>query len=119
MIWPGFPAPDQNAFPQKKTGIVDERSEIAGRLRGIPQHSFGRRIDVLDACPKAEGLMMMIRSMSPDVIIVDEIGRMEDSQAAAGGAPCGRIRHRICARVEYERLGKEAVAENALGGKRV
>nr|MDH3086087.1 stage III sporulation protein AA [Bacillus velezensis] len=68
-------------IPAKKTGIVDERSEIAGCLRGIPQHSFGRRIDVLDACPKAEGLMMMIRSMSPDVIIVDEIGRMEDSQA--------------------------------------
>lgn len=64
-----------------KTGIVDERSEIAGCLRGIPQHHFGQRIDVLDACPKAEGLMMMIRSMSPEVMIVDEIGRMEDTDA--------------------------------------
>lgn len=64
-----------------KTGIVDERSEIAGCLRGIPQHQFGQRIDVLDACPKAEGLMMMIRSMSPEVMIVDEIGRMEDTDA--------------------------------------
>lgn len=64
-----------------KTGIVDERSEIAGCLRGIPQHQFGQRIDVLDACPKAEGLMMMIRSMSPEVIIVDEIGRVEDTDA--------------------------------------
>ncbi|PRS02720.1 stage III sporulation protein AA [Bacillus atrophaeus] len=70
-----------NKIPAKKTGIVDERSEIAGCLRGIPQHQFGQRIDVLDACPKAEGLMMMIRSMSPEVIIVDEIGRMEDSEA--------------------------------------
>lgn len=64
-----------------KTGIVDERSEIAGCLHGIPQHQFGQRIDVLDACPKAEGLMMMIRSMSPEVMIVDEIGRMEDTDA--------------------------------------
>nr|WGD88479.1 stage III sporulation protein AA [Bacillus subtilis]WGD91732.1 stage III sporulation protein AA [Bacillus subtilis] len=68
-------------MPPVKTGIVDERSEIAGCLRGIPQDQFGQRIDVLDACPKAEGLMMMIRSMSPEVMIVDEIGRMEDTDA--------------------------------------
>ncbi|MDM5298699.1 stage III sporulation protein AA [Bacillus pumilus] len=65
----------------RKTGIIDERSEIAGCIRGVPQHHFGHRIDVLDACPKAEGLMMMIRSMSPEVIIVDEIGKAEDVQA--------------------------------------
>jgi stage III sporulation protein AA len=64
-----------------KVGIVDERSEIAGCVNGIPQMSFGDRIDILDACPKAEGMMMMIRSMSPDVLIVDEIGRTEDAEA--------------------------------------
>ncbi len=47
----------------------------------IPQLSFGPRVDVLDACPKAEGMMMMIRSMSPDVLVVDEIGRKEDAEA--------------------------------------
>ena len=62
-------------------GIVDERSEIAGCVSGIPQMTFGPRIDVLDACPKAEGMMMMIRSMSPDVLVVDEIGRSEDAEA--------------------------------------
>ncbi|MFJ7725406.1 stage III sporulation protein AA [Neobacillus sp. NPDC097160] len=64
-----------------KTGIVDERSEIAGCVNGVPQLTFGHRLDVLDACPKAEGMMMLIRSMSPDVLIVDEIGRKEDAEA--------------------------------------
>lgn len=68
-------------IPSVKVGIVDERSEIAGCVKGVPQHHLGDRIDVLDACPKAEGMMMMIRSLSPDVIIVDEIGRKEDSEA--------------------------------------
>ncbi len=65
----------------KKVGIVDERSEIAGCWRGIPQNDVGIRTDVLDACPKAEGMMMMIRSMSPDVIVTDELGREEDVMA--------------------------------------
>ena len=68
-------------IPSCKVGIVDERSEIAGCVKGIPQYDFGTRVDVLDACPKAEGMMMMIRSMSPDILIVDEIGRKEDSEA--------------------------------------
>lgn len=68
-------------FEAAKVGIVDERSEIAGCVAGIPQMSFGPRVDVMDACPKAEGMMMMIRSMSPEVLIVDEIGRKEDSEA--------------------------------------
>ena len=67
-------------IPSCKVGIVDERSEIAGCVKGM-QYDFGTRVDVLDACPKAEGMMMMIRSMSPDILIVDEIGRKEDSEA--------------------------------------
>lgn len=68
-------------IPPYKVGIVDERSEIAGCVKGVPQLTFGTRIDVLDACPKAEGMMMLIRSMSPDVLVVDEIGRKEDTEA--------------------------------------
>lgn len=64
-----------------KVGIVDERSEITGCVNGVPQLTFGHRVDVLDACPKAEGMMMMIRSMSPNVLIVDEIGGREDAEA--------------------------------------
>jgi stage III sporulation protein AA len=64
-----------------KVGVVDERSELAACLRGVPTFDLGPRTDVLDSCPKAEGMMMMIRALSPDVIIVDEIGREEDANA--------------------------------------
>ena len=64
-----------------KVGIVDERSEIAACVRGVPRFDVGPRTDVLDGCPKAEGMMMLIRSMSPQVLIVDEIGREEDAEA--------------------------------------
>ncbi len=69
--------PSRN-IPPLKVGIVDERSEIAASMKGVPQLDLGMRVDVLDGCPKAEGMMMLIRSMSPDVLIVDEIGRRED-----------------------------------------
>ncbi|MGX1901093.1 stage III sporulation protein AA [Thermolongibacillus altinsuensis] len=72
---------EEKNIPSQKVGIVDERSEIAGCVKGIPQFDLGHRVDVLDACPKAEGMMMMIRSMSPDVLIVDEIGNEADCEA--------------------------------------
>ncbi len=61
--------------------VVDERSEIAGCYNGIPQNDIGIRTDVLDSCPKAEGIMLLLRSMSPEVIAVDEIGKNEDIYA--------------------------------------
>src|SRR5699024_9163466 len=65
----------------RKVAVVDERSEIAGSIKGVPQHNIGLRTDVMDACPKSEGMMMMIRSMSPDILVVDEIGTRADVQA--------------------------------------
>jgi len=61
-----------------KVGVVDERSEIGACFQGIPQNDLGPRTDILDSCPKAEGMMMLIRAMSPQVIATDEIGRYED-----------------------------------------
>jgi stage III sporulation protein AA len=78
MISSGVP---DKKVPPLKAGIVDERSEIAGCVKGVPQLTFGPRVDILDSCPKAEGMMMMIRSMSPDILVVDEIGRKEDADA--------------------------------------
>ena len=54
----------------KNVGVVDERSEIGGAYQGVPQNDLGIRTDLLDCCPKAEGMMMLIRSMSPEVVAV-------------------------------------------------
>ncbi|SCY98550.1 stage III sporulation protein AA [Alkaliphilus peptidifermentans] len=64
-----------------KVGVVDERSELGASCQGIPQLDLGIRTDLLDTCPKAEGMMMLIRAMSPQVIATDEIGKDSDSVA--------------------------------------
>ncbi|MEC0168959.1 stage III sporulation protein AA [Paenibacillus graminis] len=79
----------EGSRPGLKVGIVDERSEIAGSRRGIPAFDVGPRTDILDGCPKAEGMMMMIRSLSPDVLIADEIGRLEDAEAVTEALHAG------------------------------
>ena len=68
---------------------MDERSEIGGSYLGIPQNDLGIRTDLLDCCPKAVGMMMLIRSMSPDVIAVDEIGDYADIRAIEAVLNCG------------------------------
>ncbi|MDO4536241.1 MAG: stage III sporulation protein AA [Clostridium perfringens] len=65
-------------FLGKRTVIVDERSEIAGCFRGIPQMDVGIRTSIYDGCAKSEGMIMAIRSMAPEVIICDEIGTYKD-----------------------------------------
>lgn len=70
-------------------GVVDERSELAGCYQGVPQNLMGMRTDVLDGCPKAEGMLMLIRSMAPQVIAVDELGAPEDIQALRYAMHCG------------------------------
>jgi len=70
-------------------GVVDERSEIAGCYMGIPQNRIGARTDVLDNCPKSSGMMMLIRSMAPKVIAIDELGGNEDVAALKKVLHCG------------------------------
>jgi stage III sporulation protein AA len=64
-----------------QVGVVDERSEIAACKNGISTVDLGVRTDVLDSCPKASGMLMLIRSMSPAVVATDELGRSEDIYA--------------------------------------
>ena len=69
--------------------VVDERSEIAGSYLGVAQNDVGCRTDVLDGCPKNEGMMMLIRAMAPQVLAVDELGSLEDIQALRMASGCG------------------------------
>ena len=65
----------------KRVCIVDERREIAACTEGVPAFDLGANCDVLSGAPKVEGMMLMLRSMSPDVIITDEIGGENDFSA--------------------------------------
>ena len=65
----------------KKVAVIDERSEIGACYFGIPQSDLGMRTDILDNCLKREGLIMAIRSLSPEVLICDEIGTKGDIEA--------------------------------------
>jgi stage III sporulation protein AA len=70
-------------------GICDERSEIAAMYQGKIQNRLGFRVDVLDGCPKVIGINMLLRSMAPDIIAVDEIGTLEDAMALRIAAVSG------------------------------
>ncbi len=70
-------------------GVVDERSEIGACYMGTPQNELGIRTDILDCCPKAKGMLMLIRSMSPQIIAVDELGSKEELEAIDYVIGCG------------------------------
>lgn len=64
-----------------RVGVADERGELGACYHGVPQNDLGVRTDVLDRIPKASGILMLIRSMAPRVIAVDEIGSEDDMEA--------------------------------------
>lgn len=61
--------------------ICDDRSEIAGMHESKSSFNLGPRVDVLDGCDKSYGISILIRSMAPQVIITDEIGKKTDIPA--------------------------------------
>ena len=65
----------------KTVGVVDERGEIAAMYKGIAQNNLGIRTDIIENIPKQIGIKMLVRSMTPDVVVADEIGNFGDVQA--------------------------------------
>ena len=72
-----------------KVAIADERGELAGCVEGRPSFDIGARTDVFELCPKAEAIPLLVRSMSPDAIITDEIGSLGDAETIMEAARCG------------------------------
>lgn len=81
---------DGNGYGRGMTvGVVDERSELAGSFLGRPQNDVGMRTDVLDGCPKETGMLLLLRSMSPEVIAIDELGSEGELKALRQASACG------------------------------
>lgn len=69
--------------------VADERHEIASCIQGVPSVNIGPRTDVLDGCPKSIAIYQLIRAMSPQVLITDEIGDKNDAKALEDAVRCG------------------------------
>ena len=68
-------------FNGVKVALIDERIEISGSYLGVSQLNVGIRTDVLETCPKDLGIIMVLRSMSPNIIVTDEIGNEREVKA--------------------------------------
>lgn len=107
----------------ERVGIVDERGEIAACLDGQPQFRVGRLTDVLSFCPKRTGIELLMRSMRPEWIAVDEITAEADVEAILRASYCGvrflATAHTLGAddlqkRPVYRRLLSSGVFENRI-----
>ena len=73
----------------RRTAVVDERGELAGTREGTPCRDVGANTDVLTSYPKGEGILLAIRSLSPEVIVCDELGSEADAAAIEAGLGAG------------------------------
>jgi len=69
--------------------VVDERCELFPSVHGAHCFDPGPRTDIISACGKAAGVLMLLRTMGPKCIAVDEITATEDCEALLSAGWCG------------------------------
>lgn len=72
-----------------RVSVADERCELCGVYHGIPQFDIGEHTDVIDSCPKAIAALILLKTMSPQLLIMDEITSEKDAEAIFYSAHCG------------------------------
>lgn len=119
-------------YGPRRVSLIDERGEVAVMHRGEPQMDVGPYTDVLDACPKALGIPMVLRAMNPQIIAVDEITAWQDMKAMLLAAGCGvrllatvhaagveeLVEKPLYRRLLREKLFPQAVCISGTGGAR-
>lgn len=93
-----------------QVSVVDERSELCACVNGVPQLDIGDAVDVLDGLAKSAALPWLVRSMSPQVIVTDELGGADDAAAVLNAVRCGVS---VCASVHGVSL-QDAAKQPAL-----
>ncbi len=78
-----------NGMPRIKVAVIDERSELSGTYRGVPQNDLGKRTDILNGYTKPDGICRAVRSLSPTLIGVDEIGSPQDEESLLSATYAG------------------------------
>lgn len=73
----------------RRVCAADERGELAAVHGGVPQFDVGSHSDIMTGVSKAQAAMMLLRSMNPQVIVMDEISAPEDIPAVCAAAGCG------------------------------
>lgn len=67
--------------------LIDSRNELSASFHGTPTLDIGLNTDALCECSKTDGIMLALRTLSPEVIICDEIGN--DGSAVEQALFCG------------------------------
>ncbi|MBR3665897.1 MAG: hypothetical protein IKN66_01900 [Ruminococcus sp.] len=86
----------------RKTVLIDERNEIAAFCSGYPRNDVGAMTDIIGNCSRSKGIMSAIRTLSPELIVCDEIASSSDAEAIISGLACG-VRFLVTAHGENEK----------------
>ncbi len=96
----------------RKVVIVDERNEIAFKDNGNVFADVGLNTDVLTGFPKNKGIEIAVRTLSPDIVVCDEITTVEEVHAMSDGFLSGvKFAVSVHASSKYELINKKIIRE--------